>query len=171
MTIRGYDKPILDLIDGLNKTGHVTHTKHKKKSVTLHHNGAHLTRRGVLRVWQTRPASAHFDVDMHGRLAQYVKPNEYAWAVGDTQGNIETISIEMCNEVVGHDWKVAEVTWHEAARFAGFLFAHIIDDRPNRNNLFYHHHWKSTSCAGPYMDKHYEQVLDIAQKSFHHFSR
>lgn len=166
-----YDKPILNLIDELNATGHVTHTKHKKKSVTFHHNGAHLTRRGVLNVWKTRPASAHFDSDMHGRLAQYVKANEYAWATGSTEGNIETISIEMCNEVIGHDWKVAEVTWHAAARLGGFLFARVIEDHPNRNNVFFHHHWKATSCAGPYMDKHYEELLERVQESYAHFKR
>ena len=164
-----YDRPMLDLIDELSATGHVTHTKHQKKSVTIHHNGGLLTRRGVLNVWKSRPASAHFDVDAHGRLAQYVRVLEYAWATGDTQGNIESISIEHANVSTSPRWEVAEPTWHAGARLTGWLFADVIEDRPNRHNLFFHHHWKATSCAGPYMEKHYEQYLDRAQRAYEHF--
>lgn len=166
-----YDKPVKNLIDQLSATGHVTHTKYKKKSVTLHHNGGRLSHEGVLAVWRTRPASAHFDVDAFGRVAQYVDVHEYAWAVANTQGNMETISIEQANTTLSPHWEVADPTWQEAARLAGWLFAHVVDGspRPSRSNLFYHHHWYSTSCAGPYMDKIYDKVLAAAQAAYDHF--
>ena len=53
-----YDQPVTDFIAALSATGHVTHTKYKKTSVTFHHNGGNLTHAGVLSVWKTRPASA-----------------------------------------------------------------------------------------------------------------
>jgi hypothetical protein len=121
-----YDRPVKNLIDQLSATGHVTHTKYKKKSVTFHHNGGRLSHEGVLSVWKTRPASAHFDSDAFGRLAQYVEVHEYAWAVANTRGNQETISIEMCNSTLGPNWEVADPTWQEAARLAGWLFVHVI---------------------------------------------
>lgn len=165
MTTIAYDKPVKDLISELSATGHVTHTSFKKKSVTLHHNGGRLSHEGVLNVWKTRPASAQFDVDRVGALAQYVKVNEYAWAAGNTTGNIESIHIEMANYTLAPTWQVADVTWHAAARLAGWLFAHVIDGRPmpSRSNFFYHHHWKSTLCAGPFMDSIYNKVLEEAQ--------
>lgn len=166
----GYDRHIVNLIDELSRTGHVTHNKYKKKSVTLHHNGGvRFSHQTILNIWRTRPASAHFDVDANGDPAQYVEAHEYAWAVGNTQGNCETISIEMANISASPQWAVAEVTWRSAARLAGWLFAHVIEARPTRNNFFYHHHWSQTACAGPYMDKIYDQVLAAAQAAYDHF--
>lgn len=168
-----YDKPVKNLIAQLDATGHVTHKSYKKKSVTLHHNGGRLSHEGVLNVWKTRPASAHFDSDKVGAIAQYVGVQEYAWAVGNTTGNIETISIEMCNSEVGPKWTVADATWKSAARLAGWLFANKVDGRPrpSKDNLFYHHHWKATECAGPYMDKIYNQVLAEAQRWYDEFTK
>lgn len=164
-----YDRPVKNLIDALSATGHVTHTAYKKKSVTLHHNAGRLSHEGVLNVWKTRPASAHFDVDRAGAVCQYVKVNEYAWAVGNTAGNMETISIEMANSATGGDWPVAEITWKAAARLAGWLFAKVIGHRPTKDNLHYHHHWRETACAGPYMDSVYNRVLAEAQKAYDYF--
>lgn len=164
-----YDKPIENLIDELSATGHVTHKSYRKKSVTFHHNGGRLSHQGVLAVWKYRPASAHFDSDAFGRLAQYVKVLEYAWAVANTEGNMETISIEMCNSTLSPTWEVADPTWQEAARLAGWLFAHVIGTRPTSSNVFFHHHWYSTSCAGPYMDKIYGKLLKATQDAYDHF--
>lgn len=169
MTIN-YDKPVKNLIAGLDKTGHVTHNKYKKKSVTLHHNGGvNISHQGILNIWKTRPASAHFDVDRHGDVAQYVRVHEYAWAVANTRGNQETISIEMTNSTGSPHWEVSDTTWMSACRLAGWLFAHVVGERPTEHNLFYHHHWYNTDCAGPYMDKIYHKVLKETQDWYIHF--
>lgn len=170
-TVSGYDKPIADFVNALSATGHVTHVKYKKKSVTLHHNGGRLSLQGILNVWKVRPASAHFQSNATGQLGQYVHVQEYAWAVGNTVGNQESISIEMANQLLAPTWKVADVTWQSAARLAGWLFANVIDGRPapSKSNFFYHHHWKPTECAGPYMDSIYDKVLAEAQKWYEHF--
>lgn len=170
MTTIAYDRPVKDLVDALSKTGHVTHKAFRKNSVTFHHNAGRLSHEGVLRVWQKRPASAHFDVDRAGDVAQYVKINEYAWAVGNTEGNRTSISIEMANETLGPEWRVAEATWKSAARLGGWIFAKVIGERPTRDNVFYHHHWKSTTCAGPYMDSVYDQLLAEVQRWYDHFT-
>lgn len=158
-----YDQSVKNLIDALSATGHVTHTAYRKDVVTIHHNGGRLSHEGCLEVWKVRPASAHFDVDGKGALAQYVKPNEYAWATGNTEGNKRSISIEMANATLSPDWNVAEVTWKSAARLAGWLFARVIGARPTSATLVPHHHWSSTECAGPYMDSVWSQVLAEAQ--------
>ncbi|MFD8222949.1 N-acetylmuramoyl-L-alanine amidase [Streptomyces massasporeus] len=164
-----YDLPVVDFIDELSATGHVTHTSYRKTSVTLHHNAGRLSHQGVLDVWKVRPASAHFDVDAAGAVAQYVKVHEYAWAVGNTVGNQSTISIEMANATLAPEWTVGEETWRNAARLAGWLFAEVIGERPCGSNLFYHHHWSSTICAGPYMDQIYDEVLAAAQVAYDYF--
>lgn len=171
MTTIPYDRAIKDLIAGLNATGHVTHRSYKKTSVTFHHNGGKLSLDGILDVWRTRPASAHFQSDKVGALGQYVKVNEYAWAVGNTQGNINTISIEMANETLAPKWLVADATWQSAARLAGWLFANVIDGqpRPSKSNVHFHHFWKSTDCAGPYMDSIYDRLLAAVQMYYDMF--
>jgi hypothetical protein len=154
-----YDLPIANFIAGLDATGHVTHRNYTKKSVTFHHNGGRLSLAGILEVWKTRPASAHFQSDAAGRIGQYVGVYEYAWATGNTQGNIESISIEMADKTLAPTWIVDPVTWRAAARLAGWLFANVIKAAPTRNNVFVHHHWKSTDCAGPYIDRIFNDLL------------
>ncbi|MFE7657210.1 N-acetylmuramoyl-L-alanine amidase [Streptomyces bottropensis] len=168
-TIIPYDRPVADFIDELSATGHVTHTSYRKTSVTLHHNAGRLSHQGVLDLWRVRPASAHFDVDAAGAVAQYVKVNEYAWAVGNMFGNQSSISIEMANATLAPNWTVGETTWKNASRLAGWHFAEVIGERPSRSNLFYHHHWTSTVCAGPHMDRIYDDVLTAVQAAYDHF--
>lgn len=167
--VAAYDKGVKNLIAGLNATGHVTHTKHRKDMVTIHHNGGRLSHEGVLNVWKTRPASAHFDVDGVGDVAQYVEMNEYAWATGSTNGNQRSISIEMCNLATGGNWPVSEVTWRSAARLAGWIFAKVIGTRPSSSNLVPHHYWKATTCAGPYMDGVFGTFIAVAQQAYDFF--
>lgn len=169
MATIAYDKPVLDLIAGLDRTGHVTHTQHRKDKVTIHHNGGRLTHQGVLSVWQSRPASAHFNVDAAGTVAQYVRTNEYAWATGSTEGNQRSISIEMCNETVGPEWRVSETTWRSAARLAGWLFARVIGTRPNSSNLVQHRNWSSTACPGPYIGGKWNDFIAVAQQAYDAF--
>lgn len=167
--VAAYDKGVKNLIEGLNATGHVTHTKHRKTMVTVHHNGGRLSHEGVLSVWKTRPASAHFDVDGFGEVAQYVEMNEYAWATGSTNGNQQSISIEMCNSDVGGRWPVSELTWRSAARLTGWIFAKVIGERPSSSNIVPHHHWKPTTCAGPYMDDVLSSFIAVAQQAYNFF--
>jgi hypothetical protein len=169
MATIGYDRPIKNLIEGLSATGHVNHQSYTKTMVTIHHNAGVLSHEDVLNAWKTREASAHFDVDRAGAVAQYVNVNEYAWACGNTVGNQTSISIEMSNSTAGGIWPVSETTWHEAARLAGWLFAHVIGTRPDSGNLVPHHHWYSTSCPGPYMDGVFGQLISLAQQAYDSF--
>jgi N-acetyl-anhydromuramyl-L-alanine amidase AmpD len=165
-----YDRPVEDYISALSKTGHVTHTSHKKTSVTFHHNGGNLTHAGILSVWRTRAASAHFDVDAHGKVAQFVKVTEYAWAVGDRSGNESSISIEMANSKGAPGWDVSDTTWKAAARLAGWLFAHVIKEKPTADNIHQHRDWSSTACPGPFMVKHWKSVISEVQKAYKEFA-
>jgi hypothetical protein len=166
-----YDRTVSNLIDELSETGHVTHTAYKKTSVTLHHNAGRLSHQGVLNVWRTRPASAHFDVDAWGAVAQYVKVNEYAWAAGSKVGNQTSIHIEMANTTLSPDWVVADATWKGAARLAGWLHFKVLGSRPVKSTLHYHSHWSATECAGPYMKKIYAKVLKASQEAYDEFKK
>lgn len=167
--VANYDKGVRNLIAGLNATGHVTHTQHRKDKITIHHNGGRLSHDGVLNVWKTRPASAHFNVDGLGTVAQYVEMNEYAWSTGTTNGNQRSISIEMCNAATGGDWPVSELTWRSAARLAGWICAKVIGIRPSSSVIVRHKDWKPTVCAGPYMDRMLNEFISVAAQAYDFF--
>jgi hypothetical protein len=167
-----YDMHVKNLIAELSKTGHVTHSEWRKKSVTFHHNGGvNLSHEAVLSIWRSRPTSAHFDIDKNGDPAQYVEVDEYAWAVGNTTGNEETISIELANSKGAPHWDVSDLTWKSGARLAGWLFVHVIKDRPNKHNVLLHHHWSATSCPGPFIDSIYDDILKVVQHWYEYFSK
>lgn len=165
-----YDKPIVDMIAQMDAIGNVNHVSYQKKSVTFHHNAARLSIPGILEVWRTRPASAHFQVDAYASVGQFVRVNEYAWAQGHTLGNQESISIEMANSTLSPTWEVLEVTWREAARLAGWLHAKVIGVRPTRATMRKHKDWKATECSGPYIDTVFDtQIIPIAQAAYDAF--
>lgn len=168
-TAIAYDRPVKNLIAGLDATGHVTHTAYRKTSVTFHHNGGRLSHEGCLEVWKTRPASAHFDVDGVGDIAQYVRVAEYAWACGNTQGNKESVHIELANATLAPDYQVADATWQSGARLGGWIFARVIGERPTRETVHVHHDWKSTLCAGPFIDKIREQLFQAVLAAYNEF--
>jgi hypothetical protein len=120
-------------------------------------------------VWQTRPASAHFDVDSKGAVAQYVGAAEYAWATGNTRGNQTSISIEMANATTGPRWEVGEDTWKSAARLAAWLCWKVLGQRPNKTNLKRHSDWNSTVCPGPFMGAQWDNLVREAQVQYDKF--
>lgn len=172
MSAINYDKRVKNLISELSRTGHVTHERFPKRSVTLHHNGGvKFSHERVLDIWRTREASAQFDVDFHGDVAQFVRADEYAWGVGNTKGNQETISIEMANSTAAPHWKISAETLASAARLSGWLFAHVVEGspHPSHRNFFEHNHWFQTACPGPYVHDHWSEILERTQKAYEWF--
>lgn len=167
MTTINYDQPVEDLVAALSATGHVTHQSFTKTSVTIHHNGGVAnTHQNVLNTWKSREASAHFDVDVYGAVAQYVDVHEYAWATGNTQGNESSISIETADAVGAPSWGTSDVTWKSAARLGAWLFVHVIGQRPSSENVFPHQHWVATDCPGPWIMSHFAEILVEMQEQY-----
>ena len=160
-----YDRPIEDMIAGLDETKHVSHQTATKTSVTLHHNdGVRVSHQGVLDTWKTREASAHFDVDYNGAIAQYVIVNQVAWGVGNWAGNVSTISIEMAD--ADSNFTISEATIASATRLAAWLFVHVIKARPAPSNFFPHQHWSATDCPGPWVMRNWSSILASVQKLY-----
>jgi hypothetical protein len=169
MTTIPYDLPVKDLIAQLDATGHVTHKSFTKRSITFHHNAGLLTHEQVLNIWKTREASAHFDVDAQGAIAEYVRVNEYAWSTGNTQGNQDSISIEMCNSTLGPRWEVSDTTWRSAARLGAWLLANVIKAPPSATTVYPHHHWLADTCPGPFIDHIWPEFMAAIQYDYNRF--
>lgn len=165
MTTIAFSKPIEDMIAGLSATGHVSHESHKKTTVTIHHNGGvRVSHQGVLDTWKTRAASAHFDVDVNGDIAQYVKVDEVAWSAGNWEGNLTDVSIEMADE--NSQYEISTATLNTATDLAAWLYVHVIGERPKASNFFMHSHWVQTDCPGPYVTTRFTTILSSVQLKF-----
>lgn len=158
-----YDLPIRNLIEDVNAAGHVTHKKCKKTSVTLHGNGANLTLEGAVSTWRSRGVSAQFDIDISGNIAQGVVVDEYSWSVGPHVGNETSIHIDLANRTGSPRFEFTEVTLRAAARLIGWLFVHVIDDHPSRDNVLMHDYWSRVNCPGPFLVSIFDEFLGEIQ--------
>ena len=166
-----YDEDVLNLIDDLYATGHYTNRSYRKDFVVFHHNAQAVGHYGVLKTWQTRRASAHFNVDQNGSVAQFVEIQKYAWANGHAEANMRGISIEMTNEAVGGNWPVSEVTWRSAARLAGWIHAKIFGHAPTDESVRFHRDFKATACPGPDVVGRRDELFDAVVEAYEYFTK
>ncbi len=82
----------IDLI--MNKHYTARRSGRKIDKIIIHHNAGNLTISGIWDVWQTRPASAHYQVDSNGRIGQLVWDRNTAWHAGNWEANTTSIGIE-----------------------------------------------------------------------------
>lgn len=118
------------------------------RAVALHHNAANLSLRGCWSVWQTRQASAHYQVDINGHIGQYVHDWDTAWAVGGGR-NSDTISIEHANNRLAPDWTISEATLDNGAHLvAALCHAYGLGEPRWMRNVFPHQYFMATGCPG-----------------------
>lgn len=118
------------------------------RAIALHHNAANLSLRGCWSVWQTRLASAHYQVDINGRIGQYVRDCDTAWAVGGGR-NSDTISIEHANNRLAPYWTISEATLDNGAHLvAALCHAYGLGEPRWMGNVFPHQYFMATGCPG-----------------------
>ena len=74
--------------------------------VIIHHNAGNLTIRGCYDVWQTCPASAHYQVQTDGTIGQLVWDRDTAWHAGNFAANTTSIGIEHA-DMTSDPWTVS----------------------------------------------------------------
>ena len=101
--------------------------------------------------WQNREASAQYGVDGI-YVTQFVLDKDYAWAAGNTYGNLYGIHVEHANSTAGPKWLVDNATVLTGARL--IANGHILYKlgRPvDQKTLFQHDNFYATACPGPYL--------------------
>ncbi|WP_279059521.1 peptidoglycan recognition protein family protein [Mobiluncus curtisii] len=117
------------------------------RAIVLHHNAANLSLRGCWSVWQTRKASAHYQVDISGRIGQYVHDGDMAWHAGNA--NSYTIGIEHANNRLAPAWTISDATLDNGAHLvAALCHAYRLGEPRWGVNVFPHQHFMSTGCPG-----------------------
>ena len=162
------------LFDQTILTKHFTSPRRKKIAfVVAHHmtivgKGDGKANDACYKVWQSRPASAHYGVDGE-YIRQFVWDGNAAWSTADATGNHAGISIEHANSTAGPKWQVSETTWKNGAKLAAYLHIAYKLGRPTsaengkKGTLRKHSSFTSTACPGPFMDAIWGKYVAHAQ--------
>ena len=114
--------------------------------IVLHHNAATLTIDGCYSVWQSRPASAHYQVQADGTIGQLVWDADTAWHAGGWNANIQSIGIEHADDN-NNPWHISEATLDNGAHLVAALCKFYKLGRPQWGvNVFPHSHFSATAC-------------------------
>ncbi|MGJ4070630.1 N-acetylmuramoyl-L-alanine amidase [Corynebacterium macclintockiae] len=118
------------------------------KYIVRHHNAGILTIDGCWQVWQTRPASAHYQVENSGRIGQLVNDSDTAWHAANQLRNQQSIGIEHANcGGADQDWPISETVINQGARLAAALCRYYRLGRPEYGkNIRDHRETGQTSC-------------------------
>ena len=117
--------------------------------IVVHHNAGRLSIKDCWNTWQTRQASAHYQVDVNGRIGQLVWDKDTAWHAGNWEANTTAIGIEHANNHVGDPWTISEATLENGAHLVAALCQYYKLGRPAwGKNVFGHKNFASTSCPG-----------------------
>ena len=116
--------------------------------IVIHHNAGNLTTEGCYNTWQTRPASAHYQVEANGTVGQLVLDSNTAWHAGNWTINTQSIGIEHADYKDGNgQWRMTEATINSGARLVAALCLQYSLGRPQWGvNVVGHNECVSTEC-------------------------
>lgn len=142
----------------------------KIRYIVRHHNAGILSIQGCWNVWQTREASAHYQVETTGRVGQLVRDEDTAWHAADQTRNQESIGIEHANSAsAAQDWPISDATITAGAHLAAELCIKHGLGRPEfGKNIRDHKETGATAC--PYHlaagGKYHEAWMKSAQDHY-----
>ena len=118
--------------------------------VVIHHNaGVNMTTEDVWRTWQTRVASAHYQVERDGTIGQLVRDSNTAY---HSKGGPNTSSFGIEHANVGGaaaGWPISAATLEAGAHLVAALCRLYGLGRPTwQRNVFGHLDFWPTACPG-----------------------
>ena len=159
--MKNWEKCEADVVKLLNK--HYTKGRGGRRIqyVVVHYNAANLTIGGCWSVWQTRVASAHYQVEDDGTIGQLVWDSNTAWHASNWDANCKSIGIEHANMP---DGTITEATLDNGAHLTAAL-CHLYGlGRPQwLKNVFPHKHFAATSCPGQIYGSQRQAYIERAQ--------
>ena len=136
------------------------------KHIVIHHNGGVLTTQDCYNVWQSREASAHYQVEKSGRIGQLVHDWDTAWHAGSWAENVQSIGIEHSNSGgADQGWPISNETREAGAHLVAALCKRYSLGRPQWGvNVFPHKHFSSTDCPGQLYSTYRDSYIQRAQE-------
>ncbi|MFT8639012.1 N-acetylmuramoyl-L-alanine amidase [Bifidobacterium sp.] len=138
------------------------------KYIVLHHN-ASTSPGNPYRAWQTREASAHYQIE-HGRIISHVEEENTAWHCGGPSTksgvtNSNSIGIEHLNATGAPGWTVAADTEETSARLVADI-ARRYGIPIDRAHIKGHGEVQATACPGGFhLDEVVKRAAQIATGS------
>lgn len=121
----------------------------KIEFVTLHHMAMIGGLSECWNVWQSREASAHYTVDINGRIGQAVWDRDTAWSNANLWSNQRSISIEHSNSGgAAQDWPISEKTREEGAHLVAAICKYYKLGRPVSGKNVRFHNIESGGATG-----------------------
>ncbi|MDE1654376.1 N-acetylmuramoyl-L-alanine amidase [Actinotignum schaalii] len=151
----------IDLI--MNK--HYTPGRNGRKidKAIIHHNAGNLTIKGCYDAWQTRPASAHYQVQTDGRIGQLVWDRDTAWHAGNFAANTTSIGIEHA-DMTSDPWTVSEACLDNGAHLVAAVCKFYGLGRPQwGKNVFGHKDFSATACPASLAGSQHAAYMARAQ--------
>lgn len=132
------------------------------RGIVLHHNAGNLTIEDCYNVWQSREASAHYQVQGDGLIGQLVNDWDTAWHAGNA--NSWTIGIEHANNNFG-PWTISDAALESGAHLVAALCRYYGLGRPTwMGNVFPHSHFMATACPGEIAGSQNAAYMNRAQE-------
>lgn len=129
--------------------------------VVVHYNAGNLTAEGCYSVWQTREASAHYQVESGGRIGQLVWDSDTAWHAGDWDANLTSIGIEHANMA---DGTITEQALDAGSHLVAAICKYYGLGRPEwLVNVYPHKYFSATSCPGQIYGSQKDAYIQRAQ--------
>ena len=147
----------------------------KIECVVVHHNAGVLSIDQIWQVWQSRPASAHYQVQSDGKIGQLVWDSDTAWHAANQYTNQRSIGIEVSNSAGPNaDWPITDTAIREAGRLIAAVCLYYKLGRPKAgNNVRFHLEFTNTSC--PYHlapgGKYHNALFAEAQRFYDELKR
>lgn len=135
--------------------------------IVIHHNaGVNLSTKDVYNIWQTREASAHYQVEIDGTIGQLVHDWDTAWHAGNLAENQRSIGIEHTNSGgAASGWSISDATREAGAHLVAALCVRYGLGRPTWCvNVFPHSNFSSTSCPAALASTYRTSYMSRAQE-------
>ena len=159
--MKDYEKLEADVVKLLTKHYSKGRGGHKVDKVIEHYNAGDLSIGGCWSVWQTREASAHYQVESDGDSGQLVWDGNTSWNCGVWEQNQRSIGIEHANKA---DGTITEECLDEGAHITAAICRKYGLGRPEwLKNVFPHKYFKSTSCPGQIYGRQKDDYIERAQ--------
>ncbi|BCQ03072.1 hypothetical protein TPCV2_18680 [Cutibacterium avidum] len=143
---------------------------HRIDKVIIHHNAGNLSIRGCYDMWQTREASAHYQVQSDGRIGQFVWDSDTAWHAGNWNANTTSIGIEHA-DISSSPWKVSDACLANGAHLVAAICRYYKLGRPAwGTNVFGHKDFSSTECPASLAGSQHAAYVVRAQYWYDHIT-
>lgn len=130
--------------------------------VGIHYNYGDLTVEDCYNIWQTREASAQYQVESSGRTGQLVLDKDTAWALGNFDKNQRSINIEHANKP---DGSFTEACLDTGAHLVAAICKAYNLGRPQWDvNVIPHKAISPTSCPGELYGRYKDIYIQKAQR-------